>query len=85
MKAELRWELVVVDALLVDLRFLLYSARKGGKRDQCCRSILGVEWRVGLVVRKAWCGPMSSEWKKVVRVGWSSVRPGEERRLVGMV
>ena len=66
---------MVAEALLAALRFLLYSARKGGKRDQCCRSIFGVEWRVGLVVRKAWWGPISSEWKKVVRVGWSSVRP----------
>ena len=78
MKAALRWALVVAEALLAAFRFLLYSARKGGKRDQCCRSIFGVEWRVGLVVRKAWWGPISSEWKKVVRVGWSSVRPRME-------
>ena len=40
---------------------------------------------MGFVVRKAWCGPISSEWKKVVRVGWSSVRPSiiKDRGLVG--
>lgn len=53
------------------------SGLKAGKRDQCWRSIFSVEFQEGWVVRKLCLGPTISPVKKVVRVGWSSVRPAQ--------
>lgn len=57
--------------------------RQAGKRAQCCMSTFSEEPHEGWSVRKRYLGPMISPSKKVVRVGWSSVRPGVgEQRLV---
>lgn len=53
----------------------LAKGRKAGKRDQCWRSIFSEEFQDGWEVRKVYFGPTISPVKKVVRVGWSSVRP----------
>lgn len=50
--------------------------RQAGKRAQCCRSTFSEEPQEGCVVLKRYLGPIISPSKKVVRVGWSSVRPG---------
>ena len=67
-----------------DFEAAFAKGRQAGKRAQCCRSTFSEEPQVGWVVLKRCFGPpMISPSKKVVRVGWSSVRPGSERRVSG--
>ncbi len=53
----------------------LASGFQAGKRAQCCRSIFSLLFQEAWEVRKRCLGPMISPEKKVVRVGWSSVKP----------
>ena len=57
------------------VRKVLAKGSHGGNRAQCSRSIFCSVFHDGCSVRKWYLSPTISPSKKVVSVGWSSVRP----------